>query len=65
MDEDGKMPEQKFSGVEFKKCPTDYHNWGCPVFIVKAPMQRGMAGIPKWEPMSRTGVYIVHYSFHT
>ena len=34
IDEDRKSPEQKFSSVEFQIFFTDYHTWGCPVFIL-------------------------------
>ena len=28
MDEDGKIPDQKFYGVKFQNFPTNYHTWG-------------------------------------
>ena len=43
MEKDWKTPEQKFSGMEFKNFPTDYHTWGCPVFFLEPPPS-GMAG---------------------
>ena len=39
MEEDGKTPEQKFSGVGFQICPIDYHTWVCPIFVIEAPLQ--------------------------
>ena len=32
---EGKTPEQKFSVVEFQMCPTYYHTWGFPVFVLE------------------------------
>ena len=64
MDENRKTPEKKFSGVDFQIFPADYHTWVCPVFIIKAPPQGGPTGLPKWEPMVITGVYIGHFPFH-
>ena len=64
MEEYGKTPEQKFVDVEFQILPTDYQTGGCPVFILEGPMQGGMAGLPKLEPMARTRVYLVNSPFH-
>ena len=38
MDEDRKTPEKIRFGVELQICPTDYHTWGCPVFVLEAPL---------------------------
>ena len=48
MDEDVKMQEQNFSGMEFQIFPTDYHTWGFPVFVLESPLQVRPSGIPKW-----------------
>ena len=58
IDGDGNMPEQKFSGVRFQIRPTDYHTWGCPVFILETPHQEGPTGLTKWEQRAITRVYI-------
>ena len=65
IDEDVKTPEQKFSGVEFQICPTDYRTWGCLVLFLEAPLQGRPAGLPKWEPRARAGVYLGHSTFHS
>ena len=65
MDEVGKTPEQKFAGVDFQNFPTDFHTWGCPVFVLESPLQGGPSGLPKWEPRASTGVYLKHEPFHT
>ena len=65
IDEDGKTTEQRFSGVDLQSPPTDYHTWGCPIFVLEAPLQGGPEGPPKWEPRARTGVYIENSPFNT
>ena len=64
INEDGKTPEQKFSGVEFQIYLKDYHTWGCTVFFLEAQQQRGPAGLPKWQPRERTGLYLGHSQFY-
>ena len=44
--------------------PTDFHTWGCPVFILDAPNQSGSIGTPKWSPKSHTGIYLGHSPCH-
>ena len=53
-----KTPDQKFSVVYFQVSPMDFHTWGCPNFVLKAPLQGGSEGRPKWEPRERPGFYI-------
>ena len=64
MDKDGKKSEHNFSGIEFQILPTDYHTWGCPVFVLETPLRGVPSGIPKLEPKARTGVYLGHSPFH-
>ena len=64
MDEDGKILEQRLSGVDFQFFPIYYHTWSCPVFVLESPLQGGPSGIPKWEPSARTGVYLGKSLFH-
>ena len=61
---DGKTPEQKFSGAEFQIGPIDYHTWGCPDFVLKYPLQGGPEGLTKRETRARNGVYLRHYPLH-
>ena len=35
--EDRKTSEHKFSGIQFQNFRTDYHTWGCPVFVLEPP----------------------------
>ena len=64
MDEEGRTPGNKSTNVKFQIWTIDYHTWGWPVFVLEAPLQGGPSGITKWEPISRTGYYLVHHSFH-
>ena len=48
MDEDIKMSEQKFAGVEFQICTTDYHTWCYPIFVLEDSLKRGVTGLTKW-----------------
>ena len=65
MDDDKKMPEQKFSVVEFQNVPTEYHTWGCLVFVLEDPLQGGTEGLPEWETRAITGIYLENYPFHS
>ena len=64
MAEDRKKPEQNFAAVEFQNFATDYHTWGCPVFVLDPPLKGGPIGLPKWEPRARNGLYIGHLILH-
>ena len=37
---------------------SDYHTWGCPVFVLDEKNQSNSIGTPKWEPRSRAGIYL-------
>ena len=64
MDENVKTTEQKFSVVRFQIFPTDYHTWGCLVFVLESLLRGGTEGLTKWEPRARTRVYLGHSPFH-
>ena len=64
LDQDGKSPLEKFSGIDDEITPTDFHTWGCPVYILEAANQSGGIGTPKWEPRSHTGIYLGHSPCH-
>ena len=64
MDEEGKTPENNVSSAELQNFPTDYHTWGCPVFVLESPLHRGPSGIPKCEPRASNIVYLGHSQFH-
>ena len=40
------------------------HTLFCPVYCLDAKLQGGVAGIPKWEPRSRLGIFVGHSPDH-
>ncbi len=42
---------------------TDFHTFGCPVFVLEPRLQQGLK-IPKWQPRSRQAVYLGHSPCH-
>ena len=54
LDKNGKSPIEKFSQTDEEIVVSDFHTWGCPVYILKAPNQSGFIGTPKWEPHSHS-----------
>jgi hypothetical protein len=62
---DGKTPEEKFSGAPstFTTDVSQYHPFGCPAYVLDARLQGGNK-IPRWEPRSWVGVYLVHSPYH-
>ena len=64
LDEYGRSPLERFTGSSNDDLPTNFHTWGCPVFILEAANQSGAIGTPKWEPRARTGVYLGHSPCH-
>jgi len=64
LDKDGLNPLKKYSEITGKLVPTDFHTWGCPVYILDAANQ-GAIGTPKWEPRAHAGIYLGQSSCHT
>ena len=64
LDADGRSPLEKFTGLTDDKLPTNFHTWGCPVYVLDAANQSGAIGTPKWEPRSHTGIYLGHSPCH-
>ena len=64
LDENGESHLEKFSGIKEEIMCSDWHTWGCPVFIQAEENQSGLTRTPKWEPRSRTGVYLGHFPAH-
>eukprot|EP00978_Attheya_sp_CCMP212_P006292 scaffold14257_cov69-Attheya_sp.AAC.1 len=63
--QDNKTPIEKFTGADgLDSAIRDRHTWGCPVFVLDSRLQSGAGTAPKWEPRSRTGVYLGHSPFH-
>ena len=63
LDKSGLSPLEKFTGITDDTLPTNFHTWGCPVFVLDAANQ-GAIGTPKWEPRSHTGIYLGHSPCH-
>ena len=38
--------------------------FGSPTFVLKAKLQSGVAGVPKWDPRLRLGIYVVRSPSH-
>ena len=38
---------------------------GCPVYVLDEILQVNIAGLPKWEPRSREGIYLGQSPLHT
>ena len=41
------------------------HTFGCPVYVLDAPLQSGLSAKPKWSERSRIGAYLGHSSNHS
>ena len=47
LDENGDAPLEKFSGIKQELICSDWHTWGCPIFVLAAENQSGLTGTPK------------------
>ena len=58
VDEYGRSKRQRFAGnPDYTHDLTDSHVWGCPVYVLSAPLQ-GDIKTPRWDMRSRVGVYL-------
>ena len=64
LDDEGKSPLMKFSGVNEHPSIDHFHPFGCPVFVLESKLQTSSKGIPKWDPRSRLGIYLGHSPLH-
>ena len=64
VDKNGKTPMKKFSLTHGEIQPTDFHTWGCPVFVLDTENQSGYTGTPKLNPKSHAGIYLGHSPCH-
>ena len=55
---------EKFSSTHEEIQTTDFHTWGCPVYVLDAENQSGSIGTPKWDPKSHAGIYLGHSPCH-
>jgi hypothetical protein len=71
-------PGEVFTGVSIQTLPQDhlkdssksvtdisksFHTFGCPVYVLQSELQDG-ASLPKFDPRSRTGIFLGHSSDH-
>ena len=63
---EGGTPIQDFSGsdVHNKVFHKHQHTFGCPVYVLDAPLQSGLGTKPKWSERSQVGAYLGHSSNH-
>ena len=50
--------------MKVKQSAEEEHTLFCPVYYLDAKLQGGVAGLPKWEPRSRLGMFIFHSPDH-
>ena len=46
------------SNIDEGIVPTDFHTFGCPVFVLDAANQSSGIGTSKWEPRQCAGIYL-------
>lgn len=63
-DVDGQSPYTKFTGAHTLPERVDFHPFGCPVFVLEAKLQTSSKSLPKWEPLSRLGIFLGHSPIH-
>ena len=71
-------PEEVFTGTTIRKLPSldgsksnqpiddiskGFHTFGCPVYVLKEQLQTNKS-LPKFDPRSRTGIFVGHSSAH-
>ena len=54
-----KSSTERFSKTEDEIVLTDFHTWGCSVFVLKEENQSGLGSTPKWDPRSCQGYILV------
>ena len=64
---EGATPISKFSksSVKDNLFWRHQHTFGCPAFVLEAPLQGSMGGKRKWSDRSRVGVFLGHSSQHS
>ena len=64
IDNMGYTPIERFSGVRMQINASEFHTWGCPVFVLNEKLQSGPGKAPKWDPRARLGLYLGFSPFH-
>jgi transposase InsO family protein len=50
-------PLETFSGIKVQPQLRCFHHFGCPVYVLKRPLQQGQK-IRKWDERARIGIYL-------
>ena len=58
------LPWRMFSGTTVDITFKNHHTWGCPIYFLGERCHSNIFLLPKWEPLSRSGIYIGHSPFH-
>lgn len=56
-------PISIFSNTDVEPNTKHFHTFGCPVYVLQAPLQT-LKPHPKWEERSRVGIYLCHSPHH-
>ena len=64
LDANGKIPLEKFSGLQGDVGIKYFHTWGCPVYVLDSRLQDGPGKIPKWYPRAWAVIYLEHSIVH-
>ena len=56
-------PLEIFSSSKVRPNLTHLHPFGCPVYVLHAPLQNRQK-LPRWDSRARLGVYLGHSPFH-
>ena len=56
-------PISLFSNTTIEPNIKHFHPFGCPVYVLQAPLQTG-APFPKWSKQSRVGIFLCHSPHH-
>ena len=65
VDDYGINPMEKFAGKTTYIILKNRHTWVSPVCVLDAILQVNISVLPKWEPRSRTGIYLGHLPFNS
>ena len=63
-DANGKIPLEKFSGVQGDVGIKHFHTWGCPVYLLDSILQGGHGKLPMWDPRARAEIYLGRSTVH-
>ena len=64
VDDDGIAHIDKFSGTTTDINIKNNHTRGCTVYVLYEILQGNISGIPKWETLSRAGIYLGYSPFY-